>query len=105
MSNISKTLSTALKSLGKETNAVKEELALSSDPYSSLDISPDNETIKGLVEYTSQGCGDITLKVRGIRKKIRTSKSFQQISISGIELTATPEQLEKNLKSILKAFQ
>lgn len=105
MSNISETLSTALKSLGKETNAVKEELALSSDPYSSLDISPDNETIQGLVEYTSQGGGDITLKIRGIRKKIRTSKSVRQISVSGLELTATPEQIEENLKILLKALQ
>lgn len=105
MSNISETLSTALKSLGKETNAVKEELTLSSDPYSSLDISPDNETIQGLVEYTSQGGGDITLKIRGIRKKIRTSKSVKQISVSGLELTATPDQIEKSLKILLKALQ
>lgn len=57
MSNISKTLSEALKSLGKNTNAVKEELALTSDPVSSLDISPDDQTIQGLVEYTSEGGG------------------------------------------------
>lgn len=105
MSNISETLSSALKGLGKETNAVKEELALCSDPHSSLDISPDNETIKGLVDYTSQGGGDITLKIRGIRKKVRTSKSVKQISITGIELTAPPEQLEKNLKSILRSLK
>jgi hypothetical protein len=105
MSNISETLSVALKGLGKETNAVKEELALCSDPHSSLDISPDNETIQGLVDYTSQGGGDITLKIRGIRKKIRTSKSVKQISVTGIELTAPPEQLEKNLKSLLGALK
>ena len=68
MSNISKTLANTLKNLGKETNAVREQLTLRSDPSSSLDISKKNTTIQGLVDYTSQGAGDIKLKIKGIRK-------------------------------------
>jgi hypothetical protein len=54
---------------GQETNAVREELAFTADPASSLDIAPSNEIIQGLVDYTSEGGGDITLKVKGIRKR------------------------------------
>jgi len=102
MSNISKTLTETLKNLGKEANAVREELALASDPASSLDISPDNEIIQGLVDYTSEGGGDITLKIKGIRKRIHTSKSSREVHLSGLELTASPEQI---IKVIREAFR
>lgn len=102
MANISKTLADTLKNLGKETNAVKEELSLSSDPDSSLDISPKNATIQGLVEYTSQGGGDITLKVKGIRKRMHTSKSTKEVHLSGLELTASAEQIIHIIKDALK---
>lgn len=102
MANISKTLADTLKNLGKETNAVKEELSLTSDAGSSLDISPENETIQGLVEYTSQGGGDITLKIKGIRKRMHTSKSTKEVHLSGLELTASPEQISQIIKDALK---
>lgn len=102
MANISQTLASTLKNLGKETNAVREELALASDPASSLDIARSNATIQGLVEYTSEGGGDITLKVKGIRKKFHTSKSTREVHLSGLELTAPPEQIINILREALK---
>lgn len=102
MSNISQTLANTLKDLGKDTNAVCEELTLSSDAASSLDISQSNETILGLVEYTSEGGGDITLKVKGIRKKFHTSKSTREVYLSGLELTAKPEQIVNIIREALK---
>lgn len=102
MANISQTLATTLKSLGKDTNAVREELTLSSDPASSLDITPNNVTIQGLVEYTSEGGGDITLKIKGIRKKFHTSKSTREVYLSGLELTAQPEQIINIIREALK---
>lgn len=102
MSNISGTLASTLKSLGKDTNAVQEKLALTSDPISSLDISQNNMTIQGLVDYTSEGGGDITLKIKRIRKKFHTSKSTREISLSGIELTASPSQLIQVFREFLE---
>lgn len=102
MANISGTLASTLKNLGKETNAVREELAFSSDPASSLDIAPSNQTIQGLVDYTSEGGGDITLKVKGIRKKFHTSKSTREVYLSGLELTASPEQIIEIIREALK---
>lgn len=102
MANISQTLANTLKNLGKVTNAVREELALTSDPGSSLDIAPSNEIILGLVDYTSEGGGDITLKVKGIRKKFHTSKSTREVYLSGLELTASPEQIIDVIREALK---
>ena len=102
MANISNTLADTLKSLSKDMNAVQEKLALTAEPISSLDISPDNATIQGLVDYTSQGGGDITLKIRGMRQKIQTSNSTREVSISGLELTASPAQLRELFRDELK---
>lgn len=102
MSNISKTLADTLKSLGKETNAVREQLALRADPASSLDISQQNTTIQGLVEYTSQGAGDIKLKIKGIRKRFQTSDSRREIHLSGIEITAGANEIAEIIREALR---
>jgi hypothetical protein len=102
MANISKTLANTLKSLGKETNAVREQLTLRSDPASSLDIAQENETIQGLVEYTSKGAGDIKLKIKGIRKRFQTSNSRREVHLSGIEISASPDEVMQIIREALK---
>lgn len=102
MANISKTLANTLKSLGKETNAVREQLTLRSDPSSSLDISQENATIQGLVEYTSQGAGDIKLKIKGIRKRFQTSNSRREVHLSGIEITAGASEIVEIIREALR---
>lgn len=102
MANISKTLSEALKDLSKDTNAVKSDLQLRSDPAAALDLSSSNETVKGLVNYTSQGGGDITIKVKGIRKRLHTATSSRVVSMSELEITAPPDQAADILRKILK---
>lgn len=101
MANISKTLASTLKSLGKETNAVREQLTLRSDPASSLDISKENETIQGLVEYTSNGAGDIKLKIKGIRKRFQTSNSRREVHLSGVEISASPNEVLQIIREAL----
>ena len=102
MANISKTLASTLKSLGKETNAVKEQLTLRSDPSSSLDISQTNPTIQGLVEYTSHGAGDIKLKIKGIRKRFQTSNSRREVHLSGVEITADAKDIVEIIREALR---
>jgi hypothetical protein len=102
MANISKTLANTLKTLGKETNAVREQLTLQSDKSSSLDISQKNATIQGLVEYTSQGAGDIKLKIKGIRKRFQTSTSRREVHLSGVEITAGPKEIAEIIREALR---
>lgn len=102
MANISKALADTLKNLGKETNAVREQLTLRSDPSSSLDIDQSNETIQGLVEYTSKGAGDIKLKIKGIRKRFQTSTSRREVHLSGIEITAEANEIVEIIRAALR---
>lgn len=102
MANISATLSGALKQVSKDTNAVKGDLQLKSDPAASLDLSPSNETVKGLVEYTSEGGGDIKIKVKGIRKRFNTAHAQRIVTMNDLEITAPPEQAADILRKLLK---
>ena len=102
MANISHSLDDAFKTLGKQANAEKEKLTLTSNPISSLDVNPDNMTIRGLVDYTSEGGGDIALKVKNIRSKIHTSTSTREITLTNIELSGSPAQILQVLQELLK---
>lgn len=102
MANISHTLAKTLKNLGKETNAVREQLTLRSDSSSSLDISPENATIQGLVEYTSKGAGDIKLKIKGIRKRFQTSSSRREVHLTGVEITASAKDIAQIIRDALQ---
>lgn len=102
MANISKTLDSTLKNLGKQTNAAREQLAISSDPTSSLDISPENPMIQGLVGYTSKGAGDIKLKIKGIRKSFQTSNFKKEVHLSGVEITAGANEIAAIIREALR---
>lgn len=102
MANISNTLSSTLKELAKDTNSSQSNLQLRSDPASSLDINPDDETLQGLVDYTSEGGGDISIKIKGFRKRIQTSRSIREIELDDLQLSGSPEQVAGILRDILK---
>ena len=102
MANISSTLSSTLKGLAKDTNSSQSNLQLRSDPASALDIDPNDEAVKGLVDYTSEGGGDISIKIKGLRRKIQTSRSIREIELDDLQLSGSPEQVAGALREILK---
>lgn len=67
MSNISGVLSDDLKVLATSTNATNTKLKLSSDKGSNLALSEENNILNGLVEYASQGAGNISIKIKGLK--------------------------------------
>lgn len=102
MANISSTLSNTLKRLAKDTNTAQSNLQLRSDPASSLDLRTDDETVQGLVDYTSEGAGDISLKVKGIRKRLHTSHSTREIQLNDLELSGPADQVAGVIRKLLK---
>jgi hypothetical protein len=102
MANISSTLSDTLKELAKDTNSSQSNLQLRSDPASSLDLDPKDETVQGLVDYTSEGGGDISIKIKGLRKRIQTSRSIREIELDDLQLSGSPDQVAGIVRDILK---
>lgn len=95
MANISKGLELDLAKLNADTNSHRTDLKLNSTEGSALEIKKDNPMLNSLVEYSSEGCGDIEVKIKGIKKTIRTSKSVREISIDELSIqNLTPDRLE-----------
>lgn len=101
MANISGTLPENLKEFARQTNSVKSKIVINSDPSTSLRVDENNPTINGLVDYSSEGGGDITLKINGYSKKIHTSRTVKEIAIDETCLIGEPEAVAKILKELL----
>jgi hypothetical protein len=86
MSNICETLSDDLKDLAKSTNTTQTNLNIQADPDSSIVLDPNDKNLKGLVSYSSEGGGNISIKVRGLSKRIHTKKSKKHIDLTELEI-------------------
>jgi hypothetical protein len=102
MANISGTLPDDLKLFAKCTNSTRNNLKIESEPDSALHLEEDNSALKGLVDYSSEGGGNISLKIDGIKKHHQTSRTVKEISLGEMELTGNAEQIAQVLKELLK---
>ncbi|MHB2150310.1 hypothetical protein ACX8XP_14720 [Calditrichota bacterium LG25] len=99
LANISDALSEEIKQLAIDTNAAKTKYELLSDPDSSIIIDEDDSRINGLVHYSSEGGGDISLRISGFKKRIHTKNSKKHIELEEAEIL----KLSKNeLLEIIK---
>ncbi|RUR46457.1 hypothetical protein [Vreelandella populi] len=101
MAAISASLTEDLKSFAKETNTAKTKLKIESDKDSSLNLTPKNRTLSGLVDYSSKGGGDIAVKLKGVKKVMHTSSSIKEVYFDEIELDEKNVHLLKELLSTL----
>ncbi|RYD16241.1 MAG: hypothetical protein EOP90_05490 [Lysobacteraceae bacterium] len=102
MANISNTLAEEFKTLAKDTNASQSNVQLRSDPDSALNIEPNDPQVKGLVDYASEGGGDISVKIRGLRKRIHTSSAVRETEMDDLQLTGPTAQVAGILRGLLK---
>ena len=102
MANISGTLPEDLKAFAKMTNSTRNRLKIESEPEAPLHLEKDNSALKGLVDYSSEGGGNISLKIEGLKKKYQTSKTVREVSIGELEMAGSAEQLEQVIKALMK---
>ena len=69
MANISGTLPEDLKEFARKTNSTRNKLKIESDPEAPLHLEESNRVLQGLVSYSSEGGGNIAVKIDGIKKK------------------------------------
>ncbi|OEF28982.1 hypothetical protein [Vibrio rumoiensis] len=102
MANISGTLPDDLKLFAKCTNSTRNNLKIESEPDSALHLEENNSALRGLVDYSSEGGGNISLKIDGIKKHHQTSRTVKEITLGEMELTGNAEQVAQVLKELLK---
>ncbi|BFR49346.1 hypothetical protein RVX_R24070 [Nitratidesulfovibrio sp. HK-II] len=88
MSSITKTLSGQLKALAKNTLSAKTGLKIEAPQSGYLDLSPENEELGGLVDYSAEGGGEIAMKINGMRVPIRTSNYPITLAVDDVVLRA-----------------
>ena len=103
MANISGALklNLDLAKLNADTNSHRTDLKLNSSKGGALEINQENLLVNSLVDYSSEGGGNIKLKLKGIKRMIRTPKSVREISINELSVqNISPEQLERLFEKI-----
>ncbi len=102
MSNISHSLNLDLQQLNATTNTQETKLELNSDQSSNLNFDRDDIFINSLVDYASEGGGNISLKIKGYKRKFHTSNSIDEYEIDELEIkNATSKELGEIFKGIL----
>lgn len=101
MANISRMLKIDLKQLNRESNCQKANIELEALPGAALEIKSDNELVDGCVEYASLGGGDIAIKIKGIKKEVRTSTTVKSVEIDELSIKSPNDQLLSIIKRLL----
>lgn len=104
MANISGTLPENWKDFVRATNVLSSKVEISSEKSSALKIDESNTTIAGLVDYSSECGGDISIKIGGFKKKIYTSKTVKEVVIDEASLIGDPDAVAAILKNLLSWF-
>jgi hypothetical protein len=91
-----------LKQFAKRTNAVKSHIAIASDGASALKLDQSDPIVNALVDYSSEGGGDISIRLAGIKKKLHTSGSVREVTIDEAILHGTNQNVASALKELLK---
>ena len=101
MANISRVLPENLRDFAQRTNAVRSRVAVASDASSALKVDPKDEVLNSLVSYSSEGGGDITIRLAGVKKKLHTTRTVREVSIDEVQLQGRPENVASVLKELL----
>ena len=76
----------SLKSLAKNSNAERTVVTLSSAKDSNLKLSRDDDEFESLVDYSSKGGGNISVRIRGVRNLFYTAKRTNSVEIDEIDI-------------------
>lgn len=101
LSTISKSLEVDLGKLYNLTNTQSTRLELNSDKESHLTLDESNSMLNSLVNYASEGGGNISLKIKGIKKKVQTSSSICSTEIDELNIKGPPRQVAAIIKELL----
>lgn len=102
MANISKSLPEDFRNFTDNVNSKESHIVLKAPENGILEnIDKKNEAINGLVEYTSEGAGDIKLKIKGVKKRYSTKENPVTTKISEAQIEGPAEQVIKVYQSIV----
>lgn len=102
MANIADSIPDALKKLQDDANSPKSILITEAPKTDHLNVNSENEIIKGLVEYSKKGGGDIGIKVKGVRYELKTKKKKLKFEVDEGDFNSLEEftKLMRDIKNL-----
>lgn len=82
---VSESINTLISNQSKITNSKSTIFELKSSDSEQLLLSNDNEELNGLVDASADSGNVITLKIRGLRRYIKTGKTTKKFEIDNLE--------------------
>lgn len=102
LANISNSLPDDFRNFTDNVNSKESHIIIKAPENGILEnIDKSNVTINGLVEYTSEGAGDIKLQIKGIKKRYSTKENPITIQIKETQIEGSAEQVIKVYQSII----
>ncbi|MBC7523028.1 MAG: hypothetical protein H7239_01100 [Flavobacterium sp.] len=102
LSKISHTIKDSLKPLIESTNSHKTHLKLDAPKEGVLEnINKENKLVDGLVSYSSEGGGNISMKIIGMSMRVKTENMTTTKKIDEIQIKGSPDQIIKLWKDII----
>lgn len=102
LSKISHTIKDSLKPLIESTNSHKTHLKLDAPKEGVLEnINTENKLVDGLVSYSSEGGGNISMKILGVSTRVKTENMTTTKKINEIQIKGSPNQIIKLWKDII----
>lgn len=103
LASISKSLPADFKKFAENVNSHESHLTIKAPDKGVLEnINKKNPIVNGLVEYSSDGGGNIKLKVKKVRKHLNTTDKPVIQQIDELEIEGAAEQVIKLYKTIVE---
>jgi hypothetical protein len=103
LASISKSLPADFKKFAEDVNSHESHLTIKAPDKGVLEnINKKNAVVNGLVEYSSEGAGNIKLNAKKIRKHLNTTDKPVIQQIDELEIEGAAEQVIKLYKSIVE---
>ena len=101
LADISKTLPEDIRRFSENVNGHETKLMVKAPDNGILEnINRENEMVNGLVDYSSEGGGEITIKLKNVRKQINANEGVITTCIDEASIEGAPEQIIKIFKTL-----
>jgi hypothetical protein len=102
LAKISKSLNETFRNFSSDVNSHESHLSIKAPASGVLEnLTEDNETLKGLTDYSADGGGNVKIKVKGIRKQINTNEKPLILEIDEMDIEGVGEQIIPLFKTIV----
>lgn len=98
---VSQSIDEMISEESKKVGSAKTVFEFNAEEGETLCVSKDNGKLEGMVAAAAQSGNPVTLKVKSMKKYIKTGKTEKSFQLDGLELTADADLFESKFEKII----